>query len=477
MDHPVHLSERYLLHEVIGRGGMGEVLRATHRASGEMVAIKALHFDLAPDPAMVERFLREGEALRRLHHPNIVRCRESFESEGRFYLILDYVGGGSLRAALRQGPVAPKLALNWMLDVCDALTRAHRLQIVHRDIKPDNILLTEDGQARLTDFGVAHLGGAWAPMTHVGTALGTVNYMSPEACQGLPATPDHDMWAFGVTLYELLTGRLPFPGNGPGATILAILSQPPEGLPDSYPQDLRDLLWRLLAKERDQRFGSMREVALALERLAEPALNASAPVARPAEVAPVVESLPGFLVDLEPGEILWKQGDPSSFVAVIEEGAMEVVGASLDGGTTVFTVLHRGEILGEMSCLDGKSHSGTVRARGQTRIRRLGRSEFIQWIRSDPERMQTILLMQADRLRRVASRLVHSRSSLKRRLAQRLLESGDCEFCTRELADQLQVKAASLGKAIGQLVRDGCIEKFGTTLHIRSRELLENSLS
>ncbi|MBN9417334.1 MAG: protein kinase [Candidatus Eremiobacteraeota bacterium] len=477
MSHPRHLLDRYLLHEVVGRGGMGEVLRATHRASGEMVAIKALHFDLAPDPSMVERFLREGEALRRLSHPNIVRCRESFESEGRFYLILDYVGGGSLRGALRSGPVAPNLALNWMLDIADALTRAHRLQIVHRDLKPDNILLSEDGQARLTDFGVAHLGGAWAPLTHMGTALGTVNYMSPEACQGLPATPDHDLWAFGVTLYELLTGRSPFSGDGPGATILAILSQPPHALPDSCPQDLRDLLGRLLAREPEQRFGSMREVALALERLSEPALLSASPAARPEEVAPVTESLPGFLVDLEPGEILWKQGDPSSFVAVIEEGAMEVIGASQDGGTTVFTVLHRGEILGEMSCLDGKSHSGTVRARGQTRIRRLGRSEFIQWIRSDPERMQTILLMQADRLRRVASRLVHSRSSLKRRLAQRLLESEESRFCTQELAQQLQVKPASLSKSIGQLVREGGLEKVGTTLYILSRERLQESLS
>lgn len=478
MNHPGHLSDCYLLHEVIGRGGMGEVLRATHRASGEMVAIKALHFDLAPDPAMVERFLREGEALRRLSHPNIVRCRESFESEGRFYLILDYAGGGSLRNALRNGPVEPSLALNWMLDIGDALTRAHRLQIIHRDIKPDNILLSEDGQARLTDFGVAHLGGAWAPLTHLGTALGTVHYMSPEACQGLAATPDHDLWAFGVTLYELLTGRLPFSGPGPGATILAILSQPPEPLPDGFSQDLRELLWRLLAKQPDGRFGSMREATLALERLCESSAQVRPVPSKPVEVvAPAVESLPGFLVDLEPGEILWNQGDPSSFVAVIEEGAMEVIGASQDGGTTIFTVLQRGEILGEMSCLDGKAHSGTVRARGRTRIRRLGRSEFIQWIRSDPERMQTILLMQADRLRRVASRLVHSRGSLKRRLAQRLLESESNQFCLRELALQLDVKPASLSKPIGQLVREGGVRKVGSELHIVSREQLESSLS
>ncbi len=404
--HPRQLTDRYDIHEVLGRGGMGEVLKATHRSSGELVAIKALHFNLAPEPAMVERFLREGEALRRLSHPNIVKCRESFESDGRFYLILDYVGGGSLRGQL---PVAPAQALNWMLDVADALTRAHRLQIVHRDVKPDNILLSDDGHARLTDFGVAHLGGLWAPMTQVGTALGTVEYMSPEACQGLPASPDHDLWAFGVTLYELLTGTTPFQGNGPGAVILAILTQPARPLPEHFPEGLHRLLARLLAQDISQRYASMREVALELERLVEPVESIPAPVAQPGRVDPVVESLPGYLVDLNAGEVLWRQGDPSSYVAVIEEGELEVIGLPPEGGgTTIFAVLQRGEILGEMSCLDGKSHSGTVRARGPARIRRLGRSEFIQWIRSDPERMQKILMMQADRLRKVASRLIQT---------------------------------------------------------------------
>lgn len=405
--HPAQLTERYEIHEVLGRGGMAEVLRATHRASGELVAIKALHFELG-DPSMVERFLREGEALRRLNHPNIVKVRESFESEGRFYLILDYVGGGTLRARLEAGQVPPEQALNWMLDIADALTRAHRLQIVHRDVKPDNILLSDEGQARLTDFGVAHLGGTWASVTQSGMALGTVSYMSPEACQGLPAAPDHDLWAFGVTLYELLTGSLPFLGNGPGATILAILSQPPRPLPEHLPQGLHDLMGRLLAKEVADRYASMREVALELERLVEPFQGVAPAQTRRVEADPAVESLPGYLVDLTAGEVLWKQGDPSSYVAVIEEGELEVIGLSGEsGGTTIFVVLQRGEILGEMSCLDGKAHSGTVRARGAARIRRLGRSEFVQWIRSQPEHMEKILLMQADRLRRVAHLLTH----------------------------------------------------------------------
>lgn len=479
MRHPEELTARYELHETIGRGGMGEVLRATQRNSGEQVAIKALHLDLAPDPDQVQRFLREGDALRRLNHPNIVKCRESFETEGRFYLVLDYVPGGSLRARLHnQNPLELPQVVNWMLDVADALTRAHRLQIVHRDIKPDNILLDLDGQARLTDFGVAHLGGSWTPLTSAGTALGTVNYLSPEACQSLTASPAQDLWAFGATLYELLAGRPPFSGSGPGQVILAILSRPPDPINRDLPKDIDDLLRRLLAKDPKQRPTSMREVALMLERNSESAGGRLPPVSETRPVDPAaVESLPGHAMELGPGELLWRQGDPSSFVALIEEGQLEVIGSGEEGDTLVFTVLERGEILGEMSCLDGKTHSATVRARGQVQIRKLGRQEFIQWIRSDPERMQKILLMQSDRFRRVASRLMVSRKSLKSRFVQRLLESKSDEVATplSELADELQVKAASLSKIVTRLVGQGCLQRQGHHLKILSREKLQNA--
>lgn len=474
--HPEELTARYQIHETIGRGGMGEVFRATQRSSGEQVAIKALHLDLAPDDAQVQRFLREGEALRRLSHPNIVKCRESLETGGRFYLILDYVGGGSLRAQLqRQQPLEIHSVVEWMLDIADALTRAHRLQIVHRDIKPDNILLELEGQARLTDFGVAHLGGSWTPLTSAGTALGTINYMSPEACQTESANPAQDIWAFGATLHELLAGRPPFGGSGPGQVIMAILTSPPEPIERELPPELRELLSRLLAKQPEERPASMREVALVLERIAEPVHRFSPSLPPlPAEPVAAVELMPGHLVELESGQLLWRQGDPSSYVALIEEGEVEVIGSGQEGGTLIFTVLQRGEILGEMSCLDGKTHSATVRARGRVVFRRMGRQEYIQWIRSDPERMQKILLMQSERLRRVAGRLMVSRESLRSRLIQRLLESESEQVLLSwpELADELQVKAASLSKAISTLVRQGYLEREGNGVKIVSRERL-----
>lgn len=449
MEHPASLTSRYSLESLLGRGGMGEVYRATHLATGESVAIKALRLELAPDPAQVERFLREGEALRRLNHPNIVKCRESFETEGRFYMVLDYVAGGSLRQAL---PVTPAQAVVIMLDIADALTRAHRLQIVHRDVKPDNILLAADGQsAHLTDFGVAHLGSSWSALTVVGSALGTVEYMSPESCRAEPATPAQDIWALAVTLYELVAGRHPFLGPGPGHTIMNILSGRFDPLP-GHPE-LNALLSRMLALDPLQRLGSMREVAMELERLA-PRTPVPLPL-EPPTVAPM-DLLPGYTVDLAPGQTLWREGDPSDFVAYLEEGQLEVISGD-DRTSIVFTLLGPGEVLGEMSCLDGAPHSATVRARGPVRYRRLGRAEFLTWLRGDPERMQKILLKQSERLRRVAGRLAHSSGPLHRRLAHRLLENPGHSIPRQQLAEELGVSRASLARALRQLAAAGLI--------------------
>ena len=478
MQHPQQLTDRYQILDILGQGGMGIVYRAVHRSSSETVAIKALRFECAPDPALVERFLREGEALRRLSHPNIVKCRESFEAAGHFYLVLDYVPGGSLRQLLQsQGRLEASQAVEIMLDVADALTRAHRLQIVHRDVKPDNILVANDGHAHLTDFGVAYLGSAWTPLTMDGTALGTVAYMSPEACRGEAASPGLDIWAFGATLFELLTGQVPFGGPGPGQIILAILSGPlPDMVRAEIPGELVSLLSRLLERDPAARLASMREVGLELERACGQLSPSPAParVSAPAPEPSPTDTLPGYSIELKQAEVLWHQGDPSDFVAYLEEGELEVVGTSIEGSTVVFTVLRPGEVLGEMSCLDGQQHSATVRARLPCRIRKLGRNEFLSWIRSDPERMQGLLMKQSERLRRVAGRLMHSQDSLPRRLAWRLLECPEnvVTLTRQQLADELGVQRDSLSRALRELARQGLVRVSRSRLEIVDRSRL-----
>ncbi|MCL7455479.1 MAG: serine/threonine protein kinase, partial [Anaerolineae bacterium] len=191
--------------DLLGRGSMGDVYRATDTRTGELVAVKALDPRVvARDPGILERFVREGEALRQLDHPNIVRMVAAVEDGGQHYLVMEYVAGGSLQDLLdTQGTLPTPRVLEIALDLADALTRAHRLGIIHRDLKPANVLLAEDGTPRLTDFGIAHV--AESPrLTQTGVLVGTPDFVSPEACEGKPSDERADIWAFGVLLFEML---------------------------------------------------------------------------------------------------------------------------------------------------------------------------------------------------------------------------------------------------------------------------------
>jgi serine/threonine protein kinase len=166
--------------DLLGRGGMGEVYRAIDTQTGETVAVKVLTPEvLARDPDLLERFQREGEALRRLNHPNIVRMVTAVEEDGLHYLVMEYVSGGSLEDMLQKEgrlPIAQVVKVG--LEVADALTRAHHLGIIHRDLKPANVLLAQDGTPRLSDFGIAHQAGI-PRVTQTGVLVGTVDYLSP----------------------------------------------------------------------------------------------------------------------------------------------------------------------------------------------------------------------------------------------------------------------------------------------------------
>ena len=177
------IADRFELQDLLGRGGMGEVYRARDTQTGEAVAVKALNPEiLARDPSLLERFIREGEALRQLNHPNIVRMIAAVEEDGRHYLVMEYIRGGSLQDLLSaNGHLPNERVIQIGLDLADALTRAHRLGIIHRDLKPANVLLAEDGTPRLTDFGVAYMADS-PHLTQTGVLVGTVDYLSPEVC-------------------------------------------------------------------------------------------------------------------------------------------------------------------------------------------------------------------------------------------------------------------------------------------------------
>ena len=265
------IGQRYQRQEQIGHGAMGIVYAGRDEQMGTAVAIKELKPELiGGNSELVARFRREGEALRQLNHPNIVKMWDAVEENGRFYLILEYIEGGNLQEMLtRQGALPIGRALTLALDLADALTRAHRLGIIHRDLKPANVLIAADGTPRLTDFGVARLG--WdSDLTQTGAIVGTVAYLCPEACLGHSLDERADIWSFGVLLYEMLTGKRPFQGEHPVATLHAILHDPIPDLLAVLPEAgeaLNDLLYRMLVKERNGRIPSIRLVAAELEQI------------------------------------------------------------------------------------------------------------------------------------------------------------------------------------------------------------------
>lgn len=266
------IAGRYELGVCIGQGGMGRVFRGTDLVTGSAVAIKQLRQDRAGSSAQsLERFQREGEALAKLNHPNIVRMLGMLNEAGQDYLILEFMAGGSLEEALSSSsePMAIGRILSIGLDLSDALVRTHRLDIIHRDIKASNVLLADDGSPRLTDFGAAHIEGR-ERLTEASAIIGTSDYLSPEALRGEELDARTDIWAFGVLLFELLTRRRPFSRRNIAETFHSIAFSPPPDLPGlrpDCPAPLVDLVYRMLAKDRNQRIPSARRVAAELESI------------------------------------------------------------------------------------------------------------------------------------------------------------------------------------------------------------------
>ena len=255
------VADRYELHEVVGTGGMSSVYRAVDTLLERNVALKILHPHYGEDAEYVERFRREARSVAQLSHPNIVTVIDRGEADGHQYIVFEYVDGESLKQLVdRTGPLPARRAVELGLQVAEALAFAHNAGLVHRDVKPQNVLVTEDGEAKVTDFGIARSLDVEHGVTQTGTVLGTSNYLSPEQARGQTVTPATDVYSLGVVLYELLTGEVPFPGENFVAVAMKHINEEPPSLlerrPD-VPMRLVAAIDRALAKDPAQRFPSM----------------------------------------------------------------------------------------------------------------------------------------------------------------------------------------------------------------------------
>ena len=261
---------KYDIVGVIGRGGMGVVYRAMDPQIGRPVALKVLTSAFGEDQELLARFYREARYTGGLQHQNIVTVYEFGEQDGFPFLVMEYLEGESLDeiiASRRQLPLGEKLGI--MVQVCNGLGFAHQRGVVHRDVKPANIVVLKNGTAKIVDFGIAHVGGN--RLTRTGQVMGSIYYMSPEQLNGnLEVDLRTDVYSTGVVLFQLLTGALPFQGNDTGSTLMKIVHEPPPLLSKFmklYPPELETISQKALAKDREQRYSCAEDLAFDLARL------------------------------------------------------------------------------------------------------------------------------------------------------------------------------------------------------------------
>jgi len=263
-------GRRYRAVEKIGSGGMADVYKAVDDVLGRTVAIKVLHPRYAAEPNFVARFRQEAQAAANLSHPNIVNMYDWGREGETYYIVMEYVNGTDLKSLVTQrGPLDPAKAAEYAAQVCAALSVAHGYDIIHRDIKPHNIVLTPDGTIKVMDFGIARAGNT--TMTQTNSVLGTAQYISPEQAQGKPLGPTSDLYSLGVTLYEMATGRLPFDADTPVATALAQVNEepvPPRQIRGSIPPALEAVILRAMRKNPAERYASAAEMRDDLRRVA-----------------------------------------------------------------------------------------------------------------------------------------------------------------------------------------------------------------
>src|SRR5919199_4422345 len=288
---------RYRIMRKLGTGGMANVYLAEDQELGRRVAIKILNDRHAGDDQFVERFRREAKNAAGLSHPNIVSIYDRGEAEGTYYIAMEYLDGRSVKELIvSRGPAPIPLAIDYARQILNALRFAHRNGIVHRDIKPHNVLVDGEGRVKVTDFGIARAGPS--QMTEEGSIIGTAQYLSPEQAQGAPVTAASDLYSVGIVLYELLTGTVPLTGDTPVEMAMKHPSKgpdPPSRPRPDVPRDLDLVVMRALAKDPEERYQTADEMDADLARVArgvsvspETEEAATAIIARPITAATVV---------------------------------------------------------------------------------------------------------------------------------------------------------------------------------------------
>ncbi|MCX6411025.1 MAG: Stk1 family PASTA domain-containing Ser/Thr kinase [Actinobacteria bacterium] len=260
---------RYRIVGRLGQGGMARVFLAQDESLHRQVAVKVLADRHSDDPHFIERFQREARAAARLNHPNIVQVYDQSQTAGMSYIVQEYVEGETLKDLIRrESPIEPRRAITIALQILAALRVAHQQGVIHRDVKPQNILVQPDGKIKVADFGIASAGDT--EMTEAGSIVGTAQYLAPEQARGLPVGPPADLYAVGIVLYEMLSGRVPFEGEAAVTVAMRHVQEAPEALTDRnplVPVALESVVMRALAKDPTQRYQSADQMGIELDRV------------------------------------------------------------------------------------------------------------------------------------------------------------------------------------------------------------------
>jgi serine/threonine-protein kinase len=285
LDAPMILNSRYQLLERVGSGGMATVYKAQDKALGRIVAVKMLHETLTSDEEFLRRFQREAHAAANLTHPNIVTVHDIGQDGHRHFIVMEYVAGQTLKEIIREQskngqfiPLSRALALT--IQICAGIGYAHRANLAHCDVKPQNVLVTRDDRVKVADFGIARAISE-ASLHQDSLVWGTPQYFSPEQAAGEPATPASDVYAIGIILFELLSGRLPFEAESPTAMALKHLQEPPPPITmfnPAVPQQLKQIIDKVLSKEPSGRYRTAGQLGRILSTYRERSQEATGPV-------------------------------------------------------------------------------------------------------------------------------------------------------------------------------------------------------